>query len=256
MNVDVVVLTWNDGELLFAALGSVLASEGVDVTVVVVDNGSEPAVVVPDDPRVQLIRNDINRGVAPARNQGVAATKASFVCLLDSDARLESASLARLAEAVGSDESIALAAPVFVDQEPTASAGKAPTVRRKLSRLLNLTSEYEGGHDLGAGIWDVDFAIGACQVFRRAAFEQVGGLDESYFYGPEDVDFCLRLRERGWRVVQVGDAPVHHPPRRRFRGLFSERGMAHAWSVARHLWRHRRFHSRVRPPSAARGVDR
>ena len=50
---------------------------------------------------------------------------------------------------------------------------------------------------------DVDFAIGACQVFRRAAFDAVGGVDDTAAFGPEDVDFCLRIRDAGWRVLQV-----------------------------------------------------
>ena len=79
----------------------------------------------------------------------------------------------------------------------------------------------------------------------RSAFDQVAGLDETYFYGPEDVDFCLRLRERGWRIVQLEAALVHHPPRRRNRRLFTRRGMRHARAVCRHLWRHRRFKSGV-----------
>lgn len=257
--VAVVILTWNDGALLDAAVSSVLASRGVEVELVVVDNGSEPPAVVPDDPRARLVRNDQNRGVAPARNQGVAETTAPLVCLLDSDARLEPESLAALAEAVAGDDGVALAAPVFVGQEPAASAGKAPTVTRKLRRLLNLTSSYEAVAAGDRGSWDVDFAIGACQLFRRTAFDRVGGLDESYFYGPEDVDFCLRLREAGWRIVQVADAPVHHPPRRRFRGLLSKRGAAHAWAVTRHLWRHRRFQARIArtaPVSGPAGTPR
>ncbi len=49
----------------------------------------------------------------------------------------------------------------------------------------------------------VDFLSGACQVFRRQTYYLVGGFDEWYFLGPEDVDFCLRVREAGLRVQQV-----------------------------------------------------
>ena len=90
-----------------------------------------------------------------------------------------------------------------------------------------------------AATWSVDFAIGACQLMRRVAFEGVGGLDESYFYGPEDVDFCLRLRDAGWEIVQAGDARCIHPPRRRNRKVLTRRGVAHGWAVVRHLARHR-----------------
>lgn len=235
--VDVVILTWNDGELLQQAVDSALASAGVEVHVTVVDNGSSPAAEVPDDDRVTLIVNDANRGVAPARNQGACAGDSPYVCFLDSDARLLPGTLWELAAPLAEDAAVAMSAPVFTGQPPVASAGAAPTLRRKVARGLNLTSTYRATPQDGPW-WDVDFAIGACQLIRRSAFQSVAGLDGSYFYGPEDVDFCLRLKEAGWRVVQVGSAACHHPARRRFRGIWTRRGMGHAWALARHLWRH------------------
>ena len=242
--VDVVILTWNDGDLLAAAIDSALASEGVDVNVIVVDNGSDPPATVPDDPRVTLHRNPDNRGVAPARNQGAALGSAPFVCILDSDARLLPFALERLLEPLLSGPDVALSAPVFVDQRPEASAGRAPSLADKALRVLDVRDTYRSVAGDGPW-WDVDFAIGACQLVRRSEFEAVGGFDETYFYGPEDVDFCLRLREAGLRVVQVGGAQCHHPARRRNRGIFTRRGMQHATAVARHLWRHRGFSRRA-----------
>jgi GT2 family glycosyltransferase len=183
--------------------------------------------------------------VAAARNQGVGAGSAPWVCLLDSDARLEADALRCMADILTADEGVAVVGPVFVGQPPEASAGQAPTLRTKLARVLDLRSTYVGSDRSGTA-WDVDFCIGACQLIRRRAWDAVGGLDESYFYGPEDVDFCLRLREAGWRVVQTGAAAVHHPPRRRNKGVLTRRGLQHGWAVARHQWRHRRFAQRVR----------
>lgn len=242
--VDVVILTWNDGDLLAAAIDSALASEGVEVNVIVVDNGSDPPATVPNDPRMTLHRNDANRGVAPARNQGAALGSAPFVCFLDSDARLLPAALERLLEPLLGEADVALSAPVFVDQAAEASAGRAPSLTDKALRLLDVRDSYRSVAGEGP-CWDVDFAIGACQLVRRSEFEAAGGFDETYFYGPEDVDLCLRLREAGSRVVQVGGAACHHPPRRRNRGVFTRRGMQHAHAVARHLWRHRGFSRRV-----------
>jgi N-acetylglucosaminyl-diphospho-decaprenol L-rhamnosyltransferase len=246
--VDVVVLTWNDGELLDLAVRSALHSGGVEVRVWVIDNASdEPARTTDGDPRVVVVRNDRNRGVAPARNQGVALGTAPYVCLLDSDAALLGGALATLVDALA-EPGVGCAVPVFADQVPEASAGRAPDLADKMVRGLNRRSVYRSCRPAGAVRWDVDFGIGACQVFRREAFAAVDGLDESFFYGPEDVDFCLRLRGAGWRTVQCADATVNHPPRRRFRKLASSRGAAHAWAIVRYSLRHRRFvHLPVRP---------
>jgi N-acetylglucosaminyl-diphospho-decaprenol L-rhamnosyltransferase len=244
-DVDVVVLTWNDGELLRHAVESALASLGVDAHVVVVDNGSDDPLVLTPSPRVTIVRNEENRGVAAGRNQGVAQGRAPFVLLLDSDARLEPHAVAELLVPLRADDTIALAAPVMIGQSAEDSAGRAPSAARKVARFLGATSAYAPGGNRTGPWWDVDFGIGACQLFRRVAYESIDGLDESFFYGPEDVDFCLRLRQYGWRVVQVRRASVDHPARRRFRNPLSRRGVAHAWAVTRFLWRHRRF----APPS-------
>ena len=243
-DVDVVILTWNDGELLAQAIASVLASSGANPRTIVVDNGSSPPAEVPVG--VTLLRNEQNRGVAPARNQGVGAGDAPYVCLLDSDAVLSSNALELMARKLDADADVGLVAPVFAGQLPSAGAGPNYTVFRKVLRALNVSSHYDRGAAFADGERDVDFAIGACQVFRRSAFDAVDGLDESYFYGPEDVDFCLRLRESGWRIVQLENAVVEHPPRRRNKRLLTKRGLQHGWAVARHCWRHRHFRARVR----------
>lgn len=251
--VDVVILTWNDGPLLDAAIASVTASEGVDTRIVVVDNGSEPPATVPDG--VTLVRLPENRGVAAGRNVGIRIGSADLVCLLDSDAELGPRSLRTLVEGLkgaGAD----VAVPCFTAQAPTASAGAAPDLADKARRVLGRTAEYRPlgpSSATGPGVatgaaavldpgprwWPVDFGIGACQLFRRSAWDAVGGIDESFFYGPEDVDFCLRIKQAGGLVVQVAGDPVHHPPRRIHRRPINRRGVAHAWAVARYYHRHR-----------------
>ena len=236
--VDVVILTWNDGAMLDAAVASALRSTGVDVGVLVVDNGSEPPARVPDDDRVTLVRNDANLGVAPGRNQGAAAGEAPWLCFLDSDARLAPDCLMTLVEAVAADERVGMAAPVFTGQAPHASAGRAPSLARKLARGLGLTASYRcARHPRHATRWDVDFAIGACQLWRRTAFADIGGFDERYFYGPEDIDACRRLRRCGVRVVQVAGAACDHPPRRRHRRLATGAGLCHGLALARYYLR-------------------
>ena len=237
---DVIVLTWNDGTLLDVAVRSALLQRRVDVAVTVVDNGSSSPATV-NDVRVQLIRSEANLGVGRGRNVGVRATEAPFVCFLDSDAATSTRMRSRkLVAPMLDDETIGLTAPVFTGQRPEASAGRAPTFGRKVARALNRTDVY--ARTPGQGVEarsDVDFAIGACQVFRREVFERIGGLDESAAFGPEDVDFCLRVRAAGWRVVQVATADCDHPPRRAFKGLATARGIRHTAAVLRHFWRHR-----------------
>lgn len=235
--VDVVILTCNDGALLRTAIESVLRSESVITNVVVVDNGSADPAEVSD--LVTLIRLEENRGVAAGRNIGIRSGSADLVCVLDSDAELGPWSLWNLCEEL-TRTAAAVAVPCFVDQKPTASAGAAPTLGDKVRRVMGKTNEYrpQGSHPNGSS-WAVDFGIGACQLFRREVYEEVGGIDESFFYGPEDVDFCLRIKQAGHDVVQVSGHEVLHPPRRIHRKPITRRGLAHAWAVTRYYSRHR-----------------
>jgi len=242
--VDVVILTWNDGPLLDAAVASALDQDGVDVTVTVVDNGSSPPATVEPSPAVGVVRSDTNLGVGGGRNLGTRRGRAPVVCVLDSDARLAPAALRQLVAPLTGDDTIGLTAPVFSGQTPDRSAGRAPTLARKARRALNRTDRYAATPGQGTGAWwDVEFAIGACQVFRRDAFEAVGGIDDSARFGPEDVDFCLRLRRAGWRVVQIAGDTCVHPARRGSRRLLTRRGVAHAAAFTRHWWRQRRLAS-------------
>lgn len=239
-SVDVVVLTHNDGDLLDAAVQSALDSIGVDTRVWVIDNGSDPPATVVHDQRVHLVRNEQNAGVGGGRNQGIRLGDAPFVCVLDSDARLGPKSLAQLVKPLA-DQLIGVTVPVFVGQHPSESAGSAPSIRVKVDRALGRRQNYEPTQRMGEGpSWDVDFGIGACQVFRRDVFDATGGIDESDPFGPEDVDFCLRVIGLGHRVVQVADTEVHHPPRRAHRRPFSRRGLRHAVAVARYFLKRQR----------------
>lgn len=247
--IDVVILTWNDGALLQRAVDSAHNSQGVSVRCIVVDNGSDPQAVPVLAQNDELLRLDVNAGVAAGRNLGVGLGRSPLVCFLDSDAVLHETTLAVLAGVLEADPTVALSAPVFDAQRPTDSGGVAPTFTRKLHRMLGRTSSYAEGVECN-GVIDVDFVIGACQLFRRSAFRSVSGLDERYFYGPEDADFCMRLRLAGGRVVQVLDAGCEHPPRRRNRSVASLRGARHAVAVLRFLWRHRSYRSLVRHPAS------
>jgi GT2 family glycosyltransferase len=232
--VDVVVLTWNDGEEAEVAVRSALASSGVDARVWVVDNGSDrpfPAVA-----GATVHRSPENLGVSKGRRLGVTLGDAPLICFLDSDAVLAPGALASMA-AVLADDSIALVGPVFDGVEATETGGVHPTLVRKLARAAGLTRTYRSGPAPVAGVRDVDFVIGACQVFRRDVYGEVGGLSDEGLFGPEDVELCRRFRAGGHRVVQADGVGVEHDARRGWRNPFNKRGVEHLRSVLRYYVR-------------------
>jgi hypothetical protein len=85
----------------------------------------------------------------------------------------------------------------------------------------------------------VDYVIGACQLIRSEVIRRIGLLDERMFYGPEDVDYCLRVWRAGWEVFYLPSAVVvHHEQRitRRRPGVLTLR---HGMAIAYYFWKHR-----------------
>ena len=95
-------------------------------------------------------------------------------------------------------------------------------------------------------------------LFRRQTFNLVGGFDEWYFHGPEDVDFCLRIREAGLRIQQVTSASCEHTPRRR--QALSTKGLRNGapgrWANAVVIGARSRVRNLASRPAAARRASR
>jgi N-acetylglucosaminyl-diphospho-decaprenol L-rhamnosyltransferase len=255
---SVIILTWNSLRWLEPCLGSLLPQVPAGGEVIVIDNGSADGTLEElrsKYRRVRLVANRQNRGVARARNQGFLLARGEFLLLLDVDAVVGPDTLARLLQYARENPGVALVAPRLVgpDGKIQQSCRKYPTLVSKLQRVFRASADRSApGHDEYDSFesWseptDVDYAIGACQLIRRRALAQVGPLDERIFYGPEDVDFCIRLRTAGWRVVTLPTVQVVHWEQRVTRWRFSRLTALHAYGLAYFFWKHRYLWSRSR----------
>jgi hypothetical protein len=255
---SVVILTWNSRGVVEACLSSLpqgLTSYSFEV--IVVDNGSHdqtPAVVREEYPWAQLVLNRTNRGVAPARNQGIRIAQGEYVILLDDDTVVRPGALDRLIAYMDEHRDVGLCGPQLVNPQGQLqlSCRLFPTLSDKLARRLPLPFARQMARAVEMADWDhrvaraVDYVIGACQVIRKAALMDVGLLDEHIFYGPEDVDFCLRLQQAGWRVIYNPEAVVEHRERRVTRSFFSQLGYRHIQGLAYYFWKHGYLFSRRR----------
>jgi N-acetylglucosaminyl-diphospho-decaprenol L-rhamnosyltransferase len=168
------------------------------VVVVNGDHDSTASTVANNFPEVELVVNTSNRGVAPARIQGLARARGDVVVLLDADTVVPPGALEGVVATLLSNPKVGLVGPRLIAPDGTAqrTARSFPTVLTKarrrapkwLARLLPDDSSPNSTEPI-----EIDYVIGACQVIRRTALDAVGGLDPAIFYGPEDVDLCLRL---------------------------------------------------------------
>jgi GT2 family glycosyltransferase len=171
---------------------------------VVVDNASTDASLAPAlaaRPQTQVIANTANRGFAGGVNQGVAATAAPYVFLLNPDAELSATALAMLERALDAEPKAGAVGGYVNDQYLPRPIATPWTVVRE---NLGFPSPPDPGVHVGQ-------AAAAALLIRRTAFDAIGGFDERFtaaWY--EDVDFCKRLHDGGWTVLFAREARFAH----------------------------------------------
>ena len=176
--------------------------------VIVVDNASTDGsadLIAVEFPEVKLIRNRDNVGFARGNNQGIRVSQGRYVLLLNSDTLVKPDALTQLVAFMDQHAAAGAVSPrlVLPGGEPQAFVfGGDPSIGYLIKRGLYRLVLRRPSHDWHtAQIQAVDWVSGACLLVRRAAIEQVGGLDENIFMYFEDADWCKRIRQAGWQVM-------------------------------------------------------
>jgi hypothetical protein len=215
---SIIIVSYNTARVLRGCLASLLAAApALPLEVLVIDNAStdgSAAMVARDFPTVRLLPNSTNVGFARACNQGIAASSAPLLLLLNPDTFIPPGALAGLLGFVRAYPDAGACSPLLLTPDGSAQAfafGGDPTpaylLRRGLLRLLLGRSLHPWRLSY---VRAVDWVSGACLLVRRAAIEQAGLLDEQFFLYFEDVDWCLRIRRQGWRVYYVPQVAIIH----------------------------------------------
>jgi len=218
--VGIVIPTFNRRELLRACLSKLRENTpAAGVEVIVVDNGSTDGTkeFLQNEQaagRLRLIVNDTNAGFARASNQGARAVTAPFVLFLNNDTEVQPGWLEPLLAVAEGDSNVAAVGSKLLFPDGTIQhAGILMADLKGRDPLIALHAFYKGDARLeGANQRRVYQALtAACLLVRKSAFDAVGGFDEEYYNGYEDVDLCVRFGERGWAAVyEPQSVVVHH----------------------------------------------
>lgn len=217
MRVSVVVLSWNGRADTLACLRSLERVEYTPFDVIVVDNGSVDGsadAIAAQHPGVTLVRNEHNLGFAGGMNVGIRAALqqgADGVLTLNNDMVAEPGFLGPLAAALGSDSRAGAACSqiLFANEPPRVwYAGARYQPRRG----------YQGRHTLYGRAplpssrppYETDRACGGAMLVPRRVLEAVGLFDDALFAYAEDVEWSLRARALGYRVLVVPASVVRH----------------------------------------------
>ena len=217
-DVSVVVVTYNALPWLERCLESV---RGVET--VIVDHGSTDGtleLVRERFPELQLVEEE-NRGLAFGWNTGIARTSGRYVLLLNSDAWLDDGALDALVGCAGEHPDAAVVGPRlrYPDGRLQRSVRGYPTLwrlateffflRRLAPRSRTLNAFYGAGFD-HASVRDAEVLMGAVWLVRRAAIDEVGPADETFFLFSEETDWAYRFTRAGWKLLFCPDAGATH----------------------------------------------
>jgi len=227
MTVSVVIVNYNSGDLLKKCVSLVLPQV---CEVIVVDNASTDASIVDCDETLakedafRVILNKANLGFATACNQGFYASKGDYVLFLNPDCYVDAFTISTLLREISETPLVGMVGGLLMNPDGTEQAGgrrAVPTPWRSFVRVLGMhrfASRWPGlffefnlhQQPLPDKAIEVEAISGACMLVKRSAIEDVGVWDEGYFLHCEDLDWCMRFRQKGWKILFVPDAKVVH----------------------------------------------
>ena len=227
--VSAVIVNHNAGALLVNCVRAALAQAE---QVIVVDNDSSDASMellanqFPGEPRLVTLCETENLGFAAGCNLGVSLASQSLLLFLNPDCILNAGSLRRMVEALNTAPGVGMVGGRLTNLDGSEQGGgrrAVPTPWRSFVRAFGLYrfsdrwprlffDFYLHKQPLPDAPIDVEAISGALMLVKKAAVDDVGLWDDDYFLHCEDLDWCMRFRRRGWRILFVPDAPVLHYP--------------------------------------------
>lgn len=247
--ISYIIITWNGLSLLQDLIHSLANQiQRADVEVLVVDNGSTDGTRewLKGQAGIRVILQTENRGVAAARNIAMRQARGEYLFILDNDIIANDEALQVLESYMDTHPQTGIAATALqlADGTLQESCKAYPGIGQKVKNILHRGKfSFYYARELAAGVpFEPVYVIGACQMIRRATYEQIGELDEHIFYGPEDCDYCLRAHNKGWKVVYLPSTTmIHHCQRKTNTNPFTRLGMYHMKGLLYFYRKHRRY---------------
>ncbi len=228
--VSVIIVNYNAGQELTASVASLLQAEAVD-EIIVVDNASSDASIrelcgtFPEESHpLKVLSNQKNLGFAVACNQGARVARGACLLYLNPDCLVEPDTVVVLLNALRDEPRAGMVGGLILNHDGSEQRGcrrMVPTPWKSFVNSMGLrflsrwwpgvfTDFRMDGTPLPDRPVAVDSISGACMLVRREALIDVGPFDEEYFLHCEDLDWCMRFRLRGWKIMFVPKARLKH----------------------------------------------
>ncbi len=226
--IDVIIVNYNCSSYLQTLLERLTQREAdsparcVQLRITVVDNNSSDGsvdMVKTRFPDVQIIEREENDGYSAAVNEGLASTQEREILLLNSDIEISPDTIAKIKRIWDRLDFPGIIAPLHFEEDdfPQLTWGEfpTPTAEAKRRRLDRAAAEREpwARQELLAQSCKtrvVDWVSGSCMFFTRSTAMDIGPWDQNFFLFFEDIDWCLRAREKGFSVYHTSEAHIRH----------------------------------------------
>jgi len=226
MDLSIIIVNYNTKKLLRDTIQSVI--DTVDSTkyeIIVVDNASNDGsieLVKKQYPQVMLIENKDNLGFPKANNIGIREALGEYILLLNSDTKVLDHCIEKCLEYMDMNFNVgALGCKLVLANGKLDHACKRgfPTPKASLYYILKLhklfpLSKRFGEYTLNYlpidEINEVDALTGAFMMLRKEVINKVGPLDETFFMYGEDLDWCFRIKDAGYKVIYYPEAVTIH----------------------------------------------
>ncbi len=256
IDLSVVIVSWNTRDLLGACLRSIDSGRGaLNVEVIVVDGGSSdgtPDMLTKEYPWVRLIARSDNVGFPKGNNIGLAEAQGRLLLLLNPDTEIEGEALSTMAHYLDTHRDVGIVGAKLLNPD-----GSIQSSRRRFPSLAtgffestwlqpiapnSLMERYYAADLPDNVVSEVDWLVGACLMTHRAVLEDVGPMDEAYFMYSEELDWCRRVKEAGWKVVYLPEARIVHHVGKSSEQAVTERHINYQRAKLRYF---RKFHGRI-----------
>ncbi len=220
LDVSFIIVNLNTKGLLIDCIGSIMATvRGLSFEIWVVDNGSSDgsvASVRESFPDARIIENGENCGFARANNMALRQMRGAYALLLNTDTLLRDNAVATMIGFLREKPEAAVCGGQLLNEDGSRqnSIANIPNLATELTNKSLLRrlfpSRYPGKEHVFSGPAEVESVVGACMCVRKTAIDDAGLLDEDYFFFFEETDWCLRFRQRGWKVFFHPHAGIVH----------------------------------------------
>jgi len=220
MDISIIIVNWNTKKLLLDCLASIFSTiKGVSYEVILVDNASSDGSVEAVQeayPQVEIIQNEENLGFAAANNKGFHKMLGRYALLLNTDTVLTEDAIEKLFYYMENNPEAGMACGQLLNRDGTKqnSIANFPSLiglvfNETLLRIF-LPKKYPSKRVEYFNPIEVESCIGACLMVRKQAMDDVGLLDERYFFFLEETDWALRMERAGWKSCFIPNARIYH----------------------------------------------